>query len=197
MTQPASNRSGSGARCRRGRWCQGRRHGQRRGVTIAMWAGRRGGTVRRRSGNAAANLPARSPSLPACHMSYDANSSVPPSKTSSRGTGPLAPTRRVVGSTSTVGSRRRAAAMASPSRVCVLLAEPELVELLLPGLAVGDRGYRWRGRPRRCPRARAVLATMMVLERAAVGGIAQRPAGQDAWAAGEGQGPPSAYRAPQ
>src|SRR5215469_16082707 len=41
-----------------------------------------------------------------------------PSNTSSSGTGPCSPVTGIVASTSTIGSRRRAAAMASPSRVC-------------------------------------------------------------------------------
>src|ERR1700722_11565078 len=41
-----------------------------------------------------------------------------PSNTSSSGTGPSLPVTGIVASTSTIGSRRRAAAMASPSRVC-------------------------------------------------------------------------------
>ena len=51
-------------------------------------------------------------------MWNDANSCVLPSKASISVTSPLAPMSGVDGSTSTIGSRRRAAAIASPSRVC-------------------------------------------------------------------------------
>lgn len=51
-------------------------------------------------------------------MWYDANNCDRPSKVSMSGTSPAPPTIGVAGSTSTIGSRRRAAAIASPSRVC-------------------------------------------------------------------------------
>jgi len=56
--------------------------------------------------------------FPSCHMRKQAISGRRPSNTSSSGTGPCSAVSGIAGSTSTMGNRRRAAAIASPSRVC-------------------------------------------------------------------------------
>ena len=88
-----------------------------------------------------------------------------PSKTSISGDRPVGADQRGAASTSTIGSRRRAAAMASPSRVCAFSRTRSSSSFGLPGgpvdhlgdlrfVAHVDRSFRVRRRPAR-PRRRA------------------------------------------